>query len=308
MERDDLILRLMLVPDKPGTTDVANGFARLAEIASPFVVKPGGIDAAAFQALDVAAKMAFLNVEAKLRETIIDGAPIISFVRAVRHVAVDRVFVAFDAGLKARMQPSSEFAAAPGHGAPKGLNLPAHPDSWKHTRFATGNVQLSFSAEAAPLDGDGASLVHSADVDIDLGRGLAHAKEWLENHVFRPGHKTNQSLVYGLLYTQGILPRYTLDPAPSTTRHAPRVRSLARSPQPPGPRRRVAAGRKPTGARRRKSSEPAHERSAGSAASPGNTMAIQLNSPGWRIRRLPTVAIRPRGPATPRSAGCRPSS
>ena len=56
------------------------------------------------------------------------------------------------------------------------------------------------------------SLVHSADVDIDLGRGLAHAKEWLENNVFRPGHKTNQALVYGLLYTQGILPRYTLDP------------------------------------------------------------------------------------------------
>ena len=136
MERDDLILRLMLVPDKPGTTDVTNGFARLAEIASPFAVKPGGIDVAAFQALDVAAKMAFLNVEAKLRETIIDGAPLISFVRAVRHVAVDRVFVAFDAGLKARMQPSIEFAAAPGHGAPKGLNLPAHPDSWKHTRFA----------------------------------------------------------------------------------------------------------------------------------------------------------------------------
>ena len=68
--------------------------------------------------------------------------------------------------------------------------------------------------------------MHSADVDIDLGRGLAHAKEWLENNVFRPGHKTNQALVYGLLYTQGILPNYTLDPAPSTTRHAPRVRSL----------------------------------------------------------------------------------
>ena len=54
--------------------------------------------------------------------------------------------------------------------------------------------------------------MHSADVDIDLGRGLAHAKEWLENNVFRPGHKTNQALVYALLYAQGILPRYTLDP------------------------------------------------------------------------------------------------
>ena len=66
-------MRLMLVPDAPGTTDVANGFGRLAEIASPFAIQPSGIDTATFQALDVAAKMAFLNVEAKLRETTIDG-------------------------------------------------------------------------------------------------------------------------------------------------------------------------------------------------------------------------------------------
>jgi len=240
VERDDLIVRLMLVPDTPGTTDVANGFGRLAEIASPFAIQPNGIDTATFQALDVAAQMAFLNVEAKLRETIIDGTPVISFVRAIRHVAVDRVFLAFDSQLKARMQPSKDFAAAPGHKAPKGLDLPAHPDSWKHTRFATGNMQLSFSAETARLDGDrSGALVHSADVDIDLGRGLAHAKEWLDNNVFRPGHKTNQALVYGLLYTQGILPKYTLDPAPSTTRQAPRLRSMARAPQPAGPRRRA---------------------------------------------------------------------
>ena len=67
-------------------------------------------------------------------------------------------------------------------------------------------------------DGGAAPLVHSADVDIDLGRGLAHAKEWLENNVFRPGHKTNQALVYALLYAQGILPQYTLDPVSATTR------------------------------------------------------------------------------------------
>ena len=153
--------------------------------------------------------MAFLNIEAKLRETVIDGAPLMSFVRGVRHVAVDRVFLLFDAGLKARMPRASDFAGAPGHPARRRRFpiCPAHPDSWKHTRFAEGNVQLSFSKDAMPLPGgDPASLVHSADVDIDLGRGLAHAKEWLENNVFRPGHKTNQALVYALLYAQGILP------------------------------------------------------------------------------------------------------
>jgi hypothetical protein len=244
VERDDLVLRLMLVPDAPGTTDLPKGFDRLKQIASPFVA-PSGVSNSAFEALEVAAQMAFLNIEAKLRETVLDGTPLLGFVRGVRHVAVDRAFLFFDPGLKARMPRSSEFASAPGHGAPKSLpDLPAHPDSWKHTRFAEGNVQLSFSRETLPLPGGGAaSPVHSADVDIDLGRGLAHAKEWLENNVFRPGHKTNQSLVYTLLYAQGILPRYTLDPAPATTARAiPTLRPVP-APKPVSRRRRSRASR-----------------------------------------------------------------
>jgi len=242
-EGDDLILRLMLVPDSPGTGDVENGLVRLQQLASPFVAPETGLDAALFGPLDVAAKMAFFNIEAKLRETVIDGSALLSFVRAVRHVAVDRVYVLFDAALKARMPRAAEFAGAPGHAAPGNLpHLPAHPDSWKHTRFAEGNIQLSFSKEAVAISGGGpASLVHSADVDIDLGRGLAHAKEWLRNNVFRPGDKTNQALVYALLYAQGILPTYTLDAAPATT-----VRSVPRLTMPAGPPRRRAAARTTT--------------------------------------------------------------
>ena len=257
VEGDDLILRLMLVPDSPGTTTVAGGLERLAQIASPFAAPATGIGAAQFQRLDVAAKMAFLNVEAKLRETMIDGAPLMSFVRAVRHVAVDRLFLMFDSGLKPRMARAVDFAGAPGHDAPnEPAGLPDHPDSWKHTRFAEGNIQLSFSADAEPLPGGGpASLVHSADVDIDLGRGLAHAKEWLENNVFRPGHKTSQALVYAQLYAQGILPQYTLDPAPATTvRDATRLRSTGRAaPKRAAKRtapRRAAKRAAPTRARR----------------------------------------------------------
>ena len=252
VEGDDIVLRLMLVPDSPGTTDVPGGFERLVELASPFSAPRTGIDATAFDRLDVAAKMAFLNIEAKLRETIIDGAPLLSFVRGVRHVAVDRVFLLFDSALKPRMARAVDFAGAPGHRAPRHPpGLPDHPDSWKHTRFAEGNVQLSFSADAVPLPGGAAaSLAHSADVDLDLGRGLAHAKEWLENHVFKPGHKTNQALVYAQLYAQGILPQYTLDPVAETTRRAvPRLTPMRVTPTRLARTRAVRkrAGRKETG-------------------------------------------------------------
>jgi hypothetical protein len=241
LEVDDIILRLMLMPDSPGTTDLPKAFEQLQQSASPFAAPGSGITAEAYEELDVAAKMAFLNVEAKLRETSVDGSPLISFVRGISHVAVDRVFVLFDPALKSRMPRASDFADAPGHGAPKRLpHLPAHPDSWKHVRFSEGNIQLSFSKDAAPIGGV-PSLVHSADVDIDLGRGLAHAKEWLENNVFKPGHKTNQALVYAQLYAQGILPRYTLDPAPATTRRAAPTLTLKRVAQ-----RRSAARRKPS--------------------------------------------------------------
>jgi len=225
IEKDDLILRLMIVPEKPGTTDVDEGYARLLQTGSPFAAPETGIDASAFAGLDVVAQMAFLNIESKLRETTIDGAPLLSFVRDVRHVAVDRVFLSFDVALKARMPRAPEFAGAPGHPAPRTpSDLPPHPDSWKHTKFAEGNVQLSFSREAEQREAAGsASLVHSADVDIDLGRGLAHANEWLHNNVFEPGHTTDQALVYGLLYAQGILPAYTLDPLePAGSRSLPR--------------------------------------------------------------------------------------
>jgi hypothetical protein len=245
VEVDDVILRLMLVPDSPGTTDLPKAFDRLQQIGSPFAAPGSGITPEAFQELADPAKMAFLNIEAKLRETSIGSSPLISFVRGVTHVLVDRVFVHFDPELKSRMPRATDFADAPGHAAPKRFpNMPDHPDSWKHVRFAEGNIQLSFSKDAAPGP-DGSSLVHSADVDIDLGRGLAHAKEWLENNVFRPGHKTNQALVYAQLYTQGIIPRYALDPAPSATRHAAPTLTLRRV----SPKRRASSKRHVTPSR-----------------------------------------------------------
>ena len=246
VEVDDIVLRLMLVPDSPGTADLPQAFDRLKQIASPFAAPETGFTADAYQALDVPAQMAFMNIEAKLRETTVDGSPLMSFVKGVSLVAVDRVFVLFDPALKSRMPRASDFGGAAGHKAPKDSGLPDHPDSWKHTRFSEGNVQLSFSEDAAPLGGV-SSRVHSADVDIDLGKGLAHIKEWLVNNVFKPGHKTNQALVYALLYAQGILPQYTLDPAPATTRQAAPMLVLKRVPfTKAGSTRRRSTKRRPS--------------------------------------------------------------
>ena len=226
VEGEDVVLRLMLVPDKPGMRDLSEGFQRLQQRGSPIAATDGGLDEERYQGLGAANRMALLNIEAKLRETFVDATPLLSFVRAVRHVAVDRLFLLVDAGLKDRIARAADFAGAPGHPAPiVPGGSPAHPDSWKHRRFAEGNVQLSFSADTELLPGKPNVPVHSVDVDIDLGRGLAHVVEYLDNNVIRRGHKTDQVLIYGLLYAQRILPLYTLDPVAATTMRSARLRS-----------------------------------------------------------------------------------
>jgi hypothetical protein len=226
VEGEDVVLRLMLVPDKPGTRDLSQGFQRLQQRGSPIAATGGGLDEERYQGLGAANRMALLNIEAKLRETFVDATPLLSFVKAVRHVAVDRLFLLVDAGLKDRIARAADFAGAPGHPAPiVPGGSPAHPDSWKHRRFAEGNVQLSFSADTELLPGKPNVPVHSVDVDIDLGRGLAHVVEYLDNNVIRRGHKTDQVLIYGLLYAQRILPLYTLDPVAATTMRSARLRS-----------------------------------------------------------------------------------
>ena len=104
-----------------------------------------------------------------------------------------------------------------GHNAPDDVpvQLPAHPESWKHRGFGAGNLQLSFSRESQTLPSDPSQPIFSVDADIDLTTGLDHVFEWLKNNVFDPGNKTDQSRVYALLFSQNVTPYYTLDPLPA---------------------------------------------------------------------------------------------
>jgi hypothetical protein len=212
IEVDGLTMRLMLVPEKPTSADLDAGHDRLAAAGSPLVSSGTGLSKAKYEKLEAAEKMAMLNLDAKLRATQINGAPLLSFVEGLRHVAVDRLFLFMRSEVKQLVENSAQFASAPGHKAPKDLPLPAHPDSWKHVRFGAGNLQLSFAAESEPSPGNPATPVFSVDADIDLERGLLHVGEWLDNKVGKL-RKTDQTLVYALLFSQGITPVYTLNTA-----------------------------------------------------------------------------------------------
>ena len=215
IELDHTIFRLLLVPNNPRSADLNQGWVQLNEQEeSPTVVGAQPWPQDRFNAMGDREKMAFLNIDAKLRDTRINGVPIRSFVEGVSHVAPARAFLFVRPELKDLVRASNDFDPAQGHGAPSGsmIPLPSHPDSWKHKLFVAGNVQLSFSASTMPLPMDATKRVYSVDADIDLESGFLHALEWLHNEVFKPGQKTDQTRVYALLFAQGIIPRYSLEP------------------------------------------------------------------------------------------------
>lgn len=211
IEVSGLTMQLILVPEKPTSPDLDAGYDLFAAAGSPLVA---GFSKAKYLNLEPAEKMAMLNINAKLRATRINGAPLLSFVEGLRHVAADRLFLYMRSGVKQLIEDSADFAGAPGHKAPKNIPIttPDHPDSWKHVRFGAGNLQLSFAKEAEPMPGNTATQVFSVDADIDLERGLLHVAEWLDNKVGKI-RKTDQTLVYALLFSQGIIPDYTLSTA-----------------------------------------------------------------------------------------------
>jgi hypothetical protein len=237
-EVDATIIRPMLVANDAEPSDLSAAFRAIESQGSPFAM----FGAQRFEALrSVAAKLAFFNIEAKLRETRIGTRSLLSFVRDVRESAADRVFLFVAAELKSLIENSPDFASAPGHGAPEALpGLPAHPDSWKQTRHDFGNLQLSFSKVASPLNGGTTEPCFSVDCDIDLERDLGHAFEFVHNQVFNK--TTDQTLVYRMLWDQGVLPAYQLVP-PVTADASFRIRAHARTAEAPSGRGRRAGKR-----------------------------------------------------------------
>ena len=209
VERQDAIVRTIMIPDKAVSSDLDSGFDKLRDRGSPLVETGTGISRETYTALTPAAKMAMLNIESKLRSTRVDGIPLSTSVAGLRQVKTDRIFVLMETAIKDMVDRSPAFASAPGH--------PGHPDSWKHRTFPVGNLQLSFSKDPEnwPVPESDEHRSFSVDADIDLEKGVGHWGEWLKNNVIKPGHKTNQTAVYGLLFGQGILPDYTLDPKDS---------------------------------------------------------------------------------------------
>lgn len=213
VEVKDRIMQLMLVPNRPRSPDLDRGHGRLLDRGSPLVAAGTGIADVAYRGLKPEAKMALLNIEAKLRNTRVRGVPLLSFVEGVRLAEVDRVFLYMRSELKTLVEDSADFASAPGHGVPEDtpVALPAHPDSWKHGLFAAGNIQLSFSTDSEEMPGKPGTRVFSVDADVDLEKGLPHFFEFLDNKLLHPDQKTDQTQVYALLFSQGIAPDYTLN-------------------------------------------------------------------------------------------------
>jgi hypothetical protein len=204
IEVDNAIFRLMVIPENPRSLNLNQGYEDLVAEGSPTVSGPEPWPREKYLGMGDAEKMAFLNIDAKVRDTRINGLPIRSFVQGVQAVAPARVFLFVRPELKDLVATSSDFSSAPGHAG--------HPDSWKHKKFGAGNVQLSFADSTMTLPSDPTKRVYSVDTDIDLERGLLHVAEWLDNELFHPGQKTDQTLVYALLFSQGIIPHYTLRP------------------------------------------------------------------------------------------------
>jgi hypothetical protein len=242
-EVDSTIVRPMLVPRDPRPSDLGAAYQALEDLGSPFA----RFGAQRFATLtDIASKLAFLNLEAKLRETRVGTQPLLSYVRDVREAAPDRVFLFMAAEVRQLIKDSPDFADAPGHDAPSHpFGLPAHPVSGKHTKYDFGNLQLSFSEAATPhpTQANAVEPCFSVDCDIDLERDLGHAFEFIHNHVF--DKKTDQTLVYRMLWDQGILPAYHLvQPAGTPARAFVRV-DAAVTPRGRGRRRAAKRSRRP---------------------------------------------------------------
>jgi hypothetical protein len=168
-------------------------------------------------------EMAFLNIRAKLREAILDGARS-SDSCGNGHAAIDRVFL-FSMRRSRRGYHVQRVCRGAGTPSPGKLSDIARA-STAETHGLPGNVNCR-SLDAMPLPGGDPRRWCTRPTWTSISDEDSRTRRSGSRTMFRAGHKTG-SRSSTRSCSQGILPRYTLDPAPSTTARAmPTLRSVS---------------------------------------------------------------------------------
>ncbi|MBK5293778.1 MAG: hypothetical protein JJE04_19125 [Acidobacteriia bacterium] len=205
-----LNMAAMLVPEKAKPNLEEFSYAALSATSPAFhaALTGAGMDEAQFRALKPEQIAGALNIEAKLRNTLIAGSQGIDFIREIGGgvpdpIRPDRIFAYVDADMPAKVREEIREDGT-FRELDESLNEAFHrgfPISFKQ-QVTFGSLQLSFAAAAS------ANGLLQADIDIDLLTDVGHFGEVFLNYLLK--QKTNPFTVYRLLFDQGIAPMYTV--------------------------------------------------------------------------------------------------
>ena len=199
---------LMMIRKNPQPDFSSVSFARLGEFSPGFVqaLTDGGVTEATFLALESERVAGALNIEAKLRNTLLDGTPGIELIRQIEGldgIRQDRILARVDRTMPQRVRAEIEqfdtFSVVPAF-----ANEVFHegfPISFKQ-KVSFGSLQLSFAQNP------GSDGLLRADIDIDLFTDIGHFGEVLRNIITQK--ETDPYTVYVELFDQGIFPLYIL--------------------------------------------------------------------------------------------------
>jgi hypothetical protein len=199
---------LMLVPDDPTPDFSTFSYPHLDAYAPTFraALEAGGVDESAFSRVDAITRAETLNLEAKLRSTLLAGTPAIEFVQRVRGPEAlfqDRFYVQVKPNMpgQVRAEIAQQKTFRELQPWENEIFHKGYPISFKQS-VPFGSLQLSF----APASGDDGRL--DADIDIDLFTDVGHWGEVARNMI--TGHETDPYTVYVQLFDQRIFPLYLL--------------------------------------------------------------------------------------------------
>lgn len=199
---------LMMVRKNPQPDFSSVSFERVAEFSPNFVqaLTDGQVTEAAFLALPPERIAGALNIEAKLRNTLLDGTPGIELIRQIESaegIQQDRIRAKVDQTMpkrvRAEIEQSGSFSEVPAFA--NEVSHKGFPISFKQ-KVPFGSLQLSFARNP---DNDG---LLRADIDIDLFTDIGHFGEVLRNIITQK--ETDPYTVYVQLFDQGIFPIYVL--------------------------------------------------------------------------------------------------